>query len=300
MQGIRRSGVRMIVATIIVLSLILAVVPVSAQQQTYVVQPGDTLQRIADLFNTTVQAIRITNGIAGDYLEVGEVLLIPAQGGPSATTFEFYTVRAGDTLSSIADLYGTTVQAIQRQNSTLVSGVRIFPGTTLQIPVFEGGGGVEPVIMQQTVQPQSVTPPAANFVYTVRAGDQLRFIAPRYGTTWQAIAELNNLQDPNLIFTGQQLLIPNLGIGGPVTAVQPVQSAAPAVIIASANPYAASPQPINPVLTAGRYIVQPGDTMLMIARAFNVDAFSIARANGIFNLNHIFAGQRLFIPGRSY
>lgn len=294
MQGIRRSGVRMIVATIIILSLILAVMPVSAQQQTYVVQPGDTLQRIADLFNTTVQAIRITNGIAGSYLEVGEVLLIPAQGGPAATTYEYYTVRAGDTLSAIADLYGSTVAAIQRQNSTLVSGTRITPGTTLQIPVFEGGGGANPVVQAPPVV-QPVIPAATNFIYTVQPGDQLRFIAAAYGTTWQTIATLNNLSNANLIFTGQQLLIPNLGMGGPVTPVvqQPV-------IVAPTNPYQSVAMPVRPVLTAGRYVVQPGDTMLAIAAAFNVNAFSIARANGIYNLNYIFAGQRLYVPGWSY
>jgi phospholipase C len=45
-------------------------------------------------------------------------------------------------------------------------------------------------------------------VYTVQVGDTLGEIALRSATTIEAIAQLNNVQDPDLIFTGQELLIP--------------------------------------------------------------------------------------------
>lgn len=285
MQRIRRLSMPIIIATIVILSLVLTVAPVGAQQTTYTVQPGDTLERIADLYNTTVIALRITNGIAGDYLEVGEVLIIPAQGGSVTNTTVTYTVLRGDSLTRIANLYGTTVEAIIRQNN--LSSTRIMPGMVLQIPTLDIGGGT-------TVQPPppvTPVPPTTSFVYTVQPGDELRFIAARYGTTWQTIAELNNLPNPNFIFTGQQLLIPNFGTGGPV--VTPVQPTLPPIVTPS-------PPVVQPVLTNGRYVVQPGDTMLAIAQAFNVNAFDIARANSIYNLNYIFSGQRLFIPGRSF
>jgi len=43
--------------------------------------------------------------------------------------------------------------------------------------------------------------------YTVRAGDTLSAIAMRYGTTWQALQQVNRIADPNLIYPGQTLLI---------------------------------------------------------------------------------------------
>ena len=42
-------------------------------------------------------------------------------------------------------------------------------------------------------------------VYTVQRGDSLSAIAGQYGTTVQALAELNDIDNPNHIFTGQQL-----------------------------------------------------------------------------------------------
>jgi uncharacterized protein YgiM (DUF1202 family) len=44
--------------------------------------------------------------------------------------------------------------------------------------------------------------------YTVKPGDTLYGIAIAYGTTTQTLAQLNNIWNPNLIYAGQQLLIP--------------------------------------------------------------------------------------------
>jgi len=49
----------------------------------YVVQPGDTLNKIAEAYGTTAQDVRLMNGIIGDLIQVGQVLLIPVV--PTAT-----------------------------------------------------------------------------------------------------------------------------------------------------------------------------------------------------------------------
>ena len=49
-------------------------------------------------------------------------------------------------------------------------------------------------------------PPQAIY-YTVKRGDTLSGIAAQYGTTWQAIASMNNLRNPNLIYSGQVLRV---------------------------------------------------------------------------------------------
>jgi LysM repeat protein len=64
---------------------------------------------------------------------------------------------------------------------------------------------VPPGLAGMTGQPQNG---ASTRSYTVQPGDFLAKIASQFGTTWQAIAALNHLADPNLIHVGQVLLIP--------------------------------------------------------------------------------------------
>ncbi|MGL5085898.1 MAG: LysM peptidoglycan-binding domain-containing protein, partial [Clostridium sp.] len=54
---------------------------------------------------------------------------------------------------------------------------------------------------------QSIPPITPSVTYTVQPGDTLSGIAYDYGTTWQHLAQLNNLSDPNLIFPGQVLIV---------------------------------------------------------------------------------------------
>ena len=98
-----------------------------------------------------------------------------------------YTVRAGDTLSGIAAAHGTTWQELQRING-IPDANKIYPGQVLKLP-----GGGKPAPQKRT--------------YVVRSGDNLSAIAARYGTSWQALAQKNNLANPNLIFPGQVIRI---------------------------------------------------------------------------------------------
>jgi LysM repeat protein len=97
---------------------------------TYVVQPGETLQTIAAKFGTTWQAIAAANNLPNaNYIYTGQRLIIPAAPRPTQT----YVVRQGDTLFSIAQRYGTTVQVIQTANN-LPNPNAIYAGQTLLIP----------------------------------------------------------------------------------------------------------------------------------------------------------------------
>jgi len=167
---------------------------------------------------------------------------------PVSAQNQTYVVQRGDSLSRIAARFGVTLQSLITANN-LINPNLIFTGQVLIIPATGG----------------PVTPPVRT--YTVRPGDQLRFIAASFGTTWQAIAAANNLVNPNVIYVGQVLVIP--ATGGPV---------------------------VPPPVTGDIYVVQRGDTMFKIARMFGRDVYNIARANGILNLNQIFTGQVLVIP----
>jgi spore germination protein len=150
-----------------------------------------------------------------------------------------YTVQFGDTLSEIAQLFGTSVDAIAQANG-IENPDLIFAGQTLCVP---DSPDVPPNVQAYTVQP----------------GDTLGEIAQRFGTSVDAIAQANGIENPDLIFAGQTLCVP---VGGGVRI----------------------------------YRVQPGDTLSEIAQRFGTTVDALVEANGIENPDLIFAGQRLRIP----
>ena len=102
-------------------------------------------------------------------------------------------------------------------------------------------------------------------IHIVERGETLASIARAYGVTVQAIASANGIWNPNFIWAGQRLVIPSGGY---------------------------PPPPSN-----NYYIVRWGDTLASIARSFGTSVWSIAQANNIYDLNKIYAGMYLVIPG---
>lgn len=103
---------------------------------------------------------------------------------PSSGT---YTVLPGDTLSGIAVRHGTTWQELAQINN-IPDPNRISPGQVLTLP-----GG---------------TPRSGGGFHTVRTGDTLSAIARKHGTTWQELARLNDLANPDHIYPGQVIHLP--------------------------------------------------------------------------------------------
>ncbi|MBN1991968.1 MAG: LysM peptidoglycan-binding domain-containing protein [Anaerolineae bacterium] len=101
--------------------------------------------------------------------------------------------------------------------------------------------------------------------HTVRYGETLFSIGRYYGVNPYYIAEVNNLYNPNYIYAGQVLYIPTGGYPG-------------------GHP------------GANHYVVRYGDTLTNIAYRYGVSPWAIAKANHIYNMNCIYAGQVLYIP----
>ncbi len=117
--------------------------------------------------------------------------------------------------------------------------------------------------------------------YQVITGDTLTAIAYRFGTTINSIAQANNISNPNMIYAGQILDIPDgQTTPSPVTATPPP-----------------NPNPTTPPSGGSVYIVQSGDTLSSIAQRFGVTVNAIVQANGISNPNLIYIGQQLTISG---
>lgn len=104
-----------------------------------------------------------------------------------------YTVKAGDTLFSIAGQFGVAVSDIAQANG-ITDVDQIFVGQKLIVPDCE---------------PDAPSPPPAGecTTYVVQRGDTLFSLARRFGTTVDAIALRNNIVNPSQIFVGQELTI---------------------------------------------------------------------------------------------
>ena len=109
-------------------------------------------------------------------------------------------VRAGDTLRAIAREYGTTVEAIARENR-IADPNRIFAGERLRITLPARGSGEE--------------------IYNVRRGDTPISIAGKFGVTLSALEDRNGLERGETIYAGDKLSIPGAGMSGEFYVVRP-------------------------------------------------------------------------------
>ena len=111
-------------------------------------------------------------------------------------------VQPGDTLSSIAARYYTTIGTLAQLNNILNPNL-IFIGQVLRVPSY-GAPQVTPVPQY----PQYPQYPQQPIRHVVQLGENLFRIGLRYGVSMDAIMRANNIYYPNLIFAGQVLTIP--------------------------------------------------------------------------------------------
>ncbi len=91
------------------------------------------------------------------------------------------------------------------------------------MPVVRRLGAI--VLLSVLLVGLTVLPVAAARTYTVQEGDTLSAIAERFNTTVEAIAEANNIADPNLIYVGQVLTIPGDDDGSALPPAAPSEPA---------------------------------------------------------------------------
>jgi LysM repeat protein len=215
----------------------------------YVVQSGDTLLAIAIKYGTSVGALLQANDLgerqmiyAGQELVVVtpaptvEVPSTPLGAGPSTplraspspslgagspiptarpTRFLTHIVQAGESLTSIAADYGTTVEAIKAVNR-IEDPRSLRTGQELIIPLAGSMGGPTPVPGAPTAPPRGTEV----VIHLVQPGESLLGIALQYGTSVEVIMAANNIADSQWIFAGQELIIP-LGTPTPVPTPTP-------------------------------------------------------------------------------
>ena len=233
---------------------------------THVVQRGETLWSIARRYGTSVAAVQGWNGLRGTVIRTGARLTIFTAGGPAgppvtASRGEQVThlVRRGDTLSSIARRYGTSVAAVQGWNGLRGTVIRV--GARLRI--FGAGGLAAPPTPTPTA-----TSSGEQLTHVVRRGDTLSSIARRYGTSVAAVQGWNGLRG-TVIQVGARLRI--FGAGGlaaPPTATAPGEQVT--------------------------HVIRRGDTLSSIARLYGTTVAALQGWNGLRG-SVIRAGRRLTV-----
>lgn len=130
-----------------------------------------------------------------------------------------YIVQGGDNLFRIAINNDTTLPELRAANPQ-IRGDLIQPGDRLNIPNCTPGTTAQqpapppdtdtsgPVDVAPIDGDQGIVQPSGETIHVVQAGETLQIIARQYNTTITAIAQANNLANPNRLSVGQELVIP--------------------------------------------------------------------------------------------
>jgi LysM repeat protein len=203
------------------------------------------------------------------------------QPAPSAAA---YVVQPGDTLMDIALRHGIAWNALAAFNG-LSENEFLQIGQTIRLPGIDQGQ----VVQKESAPPQAAADPPVTRVadvetmpqdtipYAVQDGDTLVSIAAKFGTSWETLAALNQLDAQSFLQPGQTLRVPQK---------QRPAAAAPAA------PVTAAAHQAPPLF----HVVQPGDTLISIANRYNLSLASLMNVNSLTENDVIQVGQQLQLP----
>ncbi|MEO8138106.1 MAG: LysM peptidoglycan-binding domain-containing protein [Gemmatimonadota bacterium] len=176
---------------------------------------GQTLASIARLYHVSTRLITDANpGVRVTRLRSGTHLMIPtsfvptvaepvaapvtrsSRAGAAGTTTIRYRVRSGESLSSIAGKYATSVDRLRSLNAIGRSEV-LRAGQVIRVPA-----PTAPAPERSTITP------AAGKGHLVRRGETLSGIATKYGVTLSALRAANGLTVSSVLKAGERLIIP--------------------------------------------------------------------------------------------
>lgn len=202
-----------VIRLVVIISALFLVASAAAAQdqavgQTYTVRYGDTLYSIAMRYGVTIAELAEANNITYTWrIDIGQVLVIPGLEDPTggadvanplvASAPIQHTIRAGETLNSIANRYGVSMDLLMRANN-ITNPNWILYGQVLNIWTDASAAA-------ETDAVAASAPPST---HTLRAGETLGAVARRYGVSLSALVSANNIANPDYVHAGTSLVIP--------------------------------------------------------------------------------------------
>jgi LysM repeat protein len=160
-------------------------------QNIHVVQAGETLSSISELYGTDVDALQLLNNITDPSLIfVGQEIRLPVDDGESVITTRI--VQLGDSLPGLAAQYRTSVVEIAAQNR-MISVNNLVAGRPIVVNSLTGSTEPEALLGEPHI---------------VEPGESLLTVAAQHRLSPAAIIDANDLHHPAYLFPGQRLRIP--------------------------------------------------------------------------------------------
>ena len=116
------------------------------------------------------------------------LLCLPVSPAQAQASGPIYIVQPGDTLTGIAAMFGTTVDALVELNN-IADASLVYPGAELVIPGFEGVSGV--LTTRQ-----------------IEFGETLASLSLRNGVAQDTIVRLNRVTNPGRLYVGEPVIVP--------------------------------------------------------------------------------------------
>jgi len=237
--------------------------------QTYTVASGDSVWSIANKHGISMDQFRSWNNIKNDFVYPGQKVVV--SGGSSTNTSSTttvstastasqssggtYTVAAGDSVWSIANKHGISMDQFRSLNN--IKNDYVYPG---QKVVVSGSSTRTSTTTSTTVSSQTSSSAAGN-TYTVASGDSVWSVANKHGISMDQFRSWNNIKN-DFIYPGQKVVVKQGGT------------------VATTSTSAAN----------GTYKVASGDSVWGIADKFGITTDQFIQWNNIQN-NFIYPGQ---------
>lgn len=196
---------------------------------------------------------------------------------------ESYTVRAGDSLTSVAATHGLTVGQLASYNN-LANDAHILIGQRLWL--VAGKVKPQPVSVQNPSRQSTSTANTNSATHKVSAGESLTAIARRYNISLHALAKENGLSVTDGVLIGQTLKLPSDA---------KAESSTPSRLGNTKNNSARTPANTNIGITEN-YTVKAGESLTMLSNRFGVAIGDLAAANGLASNANLRIGQTLKVP----
>ena len=236
--------------------------------QRHKIKKGENLASLATKYNTSVEQLKKWNGITGNRIYPGQIIIVGKYQSQAKTNDAIYIVKKGDSLFSISKKTGVSVEKLKAYNN--LGSDNLFPGQKLVLSKTD----------KQSSQNKenSQTSFSANN-YCVKKGDTISAISKKTGVSVDEIKKLNNLKNDKLAI-GQKLV---LGSEKKIIATDTqytITASSKKITEKNAANVQATAQ-VNRIIVNKYHTIKKGETLSRIASKYNTSVSKIKKLNNL-------------------